>query len=150
MWLLYIFIGYILIQIIIGFLDKIKEKIRNKVTTELFSDTKIEIRIENSKNKLNNIIGENRKEEKPISLPEWQLKKLPKYINKIYGAKCPECKDGYLKVSFVHNRFGSVASSFYCSHNPSCNFKIGLQEAKEKFEKKSVNLFKEDFNRVYS
>lgn len=147
MWLFYLFIIYLLIQLIIWISDKRQEKIRDRLANEMFNNN-FETTIGNCKNKLVSI-NITAQQEKRIQIPDWELARLPKYAQKIVKMECPECKNGHLNVDYIYNRFGRVPSSFSCSSKPKCIYKVGLKEAKEKFEVENVECFKKDFNQAY-
>lgn len=153
MWVLYLIAIYFIFYLIVHFfkwiVEKRHQKIRDEVANDLFSNSDIETKIENCKKKLSGINMIQRRE---VSrrIPNWEWSRLPKYAQKIVNTTCPLCGEGYLKVDYFYNRFGRVASSFSCSHEPECVYKTSLKKAKVEFEQENTKSFKKDFNQAYS
>lgn len=153
MWILYLIGIYIVGSLIVSFvksiIEKHQQKVRNQVANDFFQNTDIESKIEISNKKLSHIVFD-KKIDPPTRIPSWEYSRLPKYAQKITNSICPSCGEGYLKVGYIRNRFGTAPSSFYCNKKPQCDYKISFKKAKEQFETEHTESFKTDFNQAYS
>jgi len=153
MWILYLIGIYIVGSLIVSFvksiIEKHRQKVRDRVANDFFQNTDIDSKVEISKKKLSNIVFY-KKIDPPTRISSWEYSKLPKYAQKIVNSVCPSCNEGYLKVGYIRNRFGTAPTSFYCDKKTECNYKISFKKAKEEFENKNTESFKTDFNQAYS